>query len=379
MGTSFKQAFLHLSKLLGLFRLSRYLTRRGLRILCYHSFTMGEESLFRAKLFMNCETFRKRLEFLRAQRYPVLSLEGALAGLSSGDLPDYATVITIDDGFYAVYKYACNLLNKFSFPATLYLTTYYCAKERPVFRLVVQYIFWRTAREFFDHADLDSCLFGKFWLLDANEKNRATWEIIRFGEGKCEEKERFALSRRLGQLLDVDVDQIYETRILNLVTDGEVRTLAARGMDVQLHTHRHRLRPREAHTIKEIVDNRAFLEPLLGKRLQHFCYPSGAWCEDFWPWLAAVGIKSAVTCDPGLNYPGTPRLGLKRFLDGENVTQIEFEAELSGYNEILRRARSGLRRFLVWRKWTPLRQKSGGPGTPADEPIDLERGESADL
>ncbi len=47
--------------------------------------------------------FRERLRFLATAKYPVISLEEALEGLKSGDLPHAATVITIDDGWYGMY------------------------------------------------------------------------------------------------------------------------------------------------------------------------------------------------------------------------------------------------------------------------------------
>ena len=47
--------------------------------------------------------------------------------------------------------------------------------------------------------------------------------------------------------------------------------------------------------------------------------------------------SSATTCNADLNYPDKPSLELKRFLDGENISDIEFEAELSGFNELLRK------------------------------------------
>ena len=38
-----------------------------------------------------------------------------------------------------------------------------------------------------------------------------------------------------------------------------------------------------------------------------------------WPWLASLKILSATTCDAGLDYRTTPRLGLRRILDAEDV------------------------------------------------------------
>jgi hypothetical protein len=66
-----------------------------------------------------------------------------------------------------------------------------------------------------------------------------------------------------------------------------------------------------------------------------------------WPWLTSLGIDSAVTCEPGFNYRQTSKLALKRFLDGAHIPQIEFEAELSGFNELIRPIKSGVKSFFA--------------------------------
>jgi hypothetical protein len=237
------------------------------------------------------------------------------------------------------------MLSAFSFPATLYVTTYHAAKNTPVFQLVVQYILWKTTKDALDLGDLGVGPARKIRLTDP-EKESAADEIIRHGETQCDEQGRVLLATRLGKILGVDFEGIRLSRILNLVTPEEIRSLAKQGMDIQLHTHRHRLTFDQRQVSREIADNRAILEPLVGASLRHFCYPSGEWSHDLFPWLEALGIKSAVTCDPGLNYGHTPAFGLKRFLDGEHVSQIEFEAELSGFNELMRRTRSHLRHLV---------------------------------
>jgi peptidoglycan/xylan/chitin deacetylase (PgdA/CDA1 family) len=341
-----KKIFLYCSRFAGLFYLSAYFTRRGLRILCYHGFASGDEAKFRPRLFINPETFERRLAHLRKKRYPVLSLDDALKKLTNGGLPNLAVVMTIDDGWAGTPKTARPMLSAFSFPATLYVTTYHAAKNTPVFQLVVQYILWKTTEQALDLSDLGVVPARKIRLTDAEEKERAADEIIRHGETRCDEEGRVLLATRLGKILGVDFEGIRLSRILNLVTPEEIRSLAKEGMDIQLHTHRHRLGFDQLQVSREITDNRAILEPLVGGSLRHFCYPSGEWSRDLFPWLEALGIKSAVTCDPGLNYGHTSAFGLKRFLDGEHVSQVEFEAELSGFNELMRRTRSRLRHLL---------------------------------
>jgi peptidoglycan/xylan/chitin deacetylase (PgdA/CDA1 family) len=131
-----------------------------------------------------------------------------------------------------------------------------------------------------------------------------------------------------------------KSRMLGIMSVGEIAELVRSGFDIELHSHRHRFPAKREDAIREIDDNRSVLEPVTGKRLKHFCYPSGVWSEQQWSWLAEAGIESAVTTDLGLNVRGTPKYGLKRFGDGDILSQIEFEAEVSGFAELLRAPRS---------------------------------------
>jgi peptidoglycan/xylan/chitin deacetylase (PgdA/CDA1 family) len=340
---SAKKAVLHISKWLGLFRLARSFSPPGLRILCYHGFAMGDEAGFRPKLFILPGTFEKRLRFLSAEKFPVFYLGEALERLRAGTLPAGATAITIDDGFYSVLRCALPLLQKHSLPSTLYVTTYYCVKETPIFRLVVQYLFWKTRDSQLELAGLAPSLGGIARLDDPDENYRVMWEIIHYGETELAEEGRGKLARALAERLHLNYDAIREERSLSLVTVSELRELNSAGVDIQLHTHRHRLPDEEPIVRQEIADNRAVLEPIAGKPLGHLCYPSGIWSERSWAWLSDLRIQSATTCDPGLNFASTPALGLKRFLDGENISQIEFESEMCGFNDLLRNVRARLR------------------------------------
>src|SRR5437762_12844181 len=86
---------LYLMKFLGLFRLARHVTRDGLRIICYHGFAVAEEHKFRSTLFIRDDFFRKRMEYLRRERYPILPLRDALDALTAGRLPPCYPVITL--------------------------------------------------------------------------------------------------------------------------------------------------------------------------------------------------------------------------------------------------------------------------------------------
>lgn len=334
-----KMAVLYLCRALGLFYLARYLTRDRLRILCYHGFELKDESRFRGGLFMRPGTFGKRLALIAGHKFPVIGLEEAVRGLSGGALPENAVVLTIDDGFHSVYRLAAPLLRRHGFPATVYVTTYYVDKQSPVFRLAVQYMFWKSRALKLKLPD-GIGVSGKIEdIADPLRRDRVMWQCIEFGEKSCSEEARRELGRQLGELLGVDYRAIAESRMLSLMTEAEIRELAGQGTDIQLHTHRHRFPADAATAAREITENRSRLEAMAGRPVNHFCYPSGIWDEGRWPVLWQAGVTSATTCEPGFNSAQTPLLGLRRFVDDENITQIEFMAELFGFLELLRRAR----------------------------------------
>jgi len=332
-----KNMVFYIGKWVGGFWLARKVTKSSLRILCYHGFELENETSFRPKLFIKRDTFLRRLEVLRQYQFCVVPLGEAIKKMKAKSLPDRAVVITIDDGFFGVLSCATPLLRQYGFPATVYITTYYSQKEVPVFRLAVQYLFWRTSLTYVDIG----VILGKDWgtvnLANFDEKQRVEWSFIQFGETKCTEVERQELCRKLGLLLQVDYAFVAKNRILSLLSPLEIASLDQYGIDVQLHTHRHQF-PEQDEILakKEIQENRAALQSIVKEPLNHFCYPSGIYSPDQWKWLSDLGIESATTCEVGLNQETTHPLGLKRFLDGENISQIEFEAEISGFADLLR-------------------------------------------
>jgi peptidoglycan/xylan/chitin deacetylase (PgdA/CDA1 family) len=337
-----KRALYRAARAVGLFRLARRLMRKGLRILCYHGVAMDDEARFSPHTFITPETLRERLDYLADQKYPVLGLEDAVTRLRKKDLPPGAVVITFDDGFYSTAAVAVPMLRERRQPVTIYVTTYHCIKETPGFQLLIQYMFWKSPRTEVDFGDIGGLDLGPV-SLDDKSGGFAMGMLMGLGGDGSTEPERCNYARQIGERLGVDYDEIVRSRLMSVVTTEEVRRLAAEGVDIQLHTHRHRFPADEAAVLKEIADNRAVLEPLVGRPLRHFCYPSGVYHPAALPWLAAAGVETATTCVPGLNYAKTPRLLLRRFLDGENISQIEFEAEVSGFAEVMRRLRRALR------------------------------------
>jgi peptidoglycan/xylan/chitin deacetylase (PgdA/CDA1 family) len=120
------------------------------------------------------------------------------------------------------------------------------------------------------------------------------------------------------------------------MTEQEMAGLQASGMDVQLHTHHHRFPREESQARAEIHDNRTALAGVGAGPYVHFCYPSGIYDRSQFPWLSREGIASATTTRAGFNTPASPLLELDRILDGDAVSDLEFEAEICGVAALFR-------------------------------------------
>ena len=59
-----------------------------------------------------------------------------------------------------------------------------------------------------------------------------------------------------------------------------------------------------------------------------------------------AGVRSAVTCELGLFNGKTNLYQVPRLLDGENLQQIEFESEVCGFADWLRRVKRIAKRVL---------------------------------
>jgi peptidoglycan/xylan/chitin deacetylase (PgdA/CDA1 family) len=358
-----KCTFLRVCDALGLFRLSTILYARRLQILCYHGFQLVDECRFRPQLFISRDTFTGRLQHLVREGVVVLPLGEALTRMWNGTLPRRSLAITIDDGFKSTLSVAAPILLRFHLPATVYVTTYYMEKNVPVFRLAMQYLFWRASARPLDQVTLDLLAALDAQLADQHSAqsstacaspdrreskvalpqaaaHQLTWNLIQRGEALNSESERQSLLREVGRIL-ADTICLDELQSLSIMSGEEVCSLARQGFDIQLHTHRHRF-PSHDRSIacQEIVQNQSRLEAITGRKAKHFCYPSGIFASSQWAWLQELGIESATTCLSGLNTARTPRYGLRRFLDSEDISFVEFKAELAGFSELLRRVRA---------------------------------------
>ena len=337
-----KNSVFYLAKYLGMFALSRQLFKRKVRILCYHGFSLADEHHNVPGLFIEPHVFAQRMGYLKQKGYRVLGLHQVYESLQRQEHGVDRVVITIDDGYYSVLKEAAPVLKEHAYPATLYLTSYYFDKDCPVFTLAVGYMFWKSEVASADFSGLGVPALQSYSDCELTAENRhaVSVAIKEHGQRLKGNDKRITLLKKLGTVLAVDYDQFNQSRMFNLVTARELAELQAHGVDIQLHSHRHTF-PVEAELArKEIQDNKKAVNPYLDTPMRHFCFPSGVWSTQHWDALDAEQVLTATTCETGLVDEHSPVLAWRRILDSSRVSQIEFEAEVCGFNELLRKFRS---------------------------------------
>jgi peptidoglycan/xylan/chitin deacetylase (PgdA/CDA1 family) len=340
----FRSAALHGARLLGVFALAQLLTRKRLRILCYHGFSIVDEHEVMPLVFMRRETFERRMQILKRRRIPVISLADAVNKLKAGKVDRAETVITFDDGWSSNLSVAAPVLEALHFPACIYVTTEHLDAGTEVFNVVLYYMLCRTSRNTLKLEGLDPTIDGSYDMEpDPVGVQRAIIAAAERAFPALSDRQRLLLP--ISAALGFDLHEILGGGRFRLMHRGELETMHGRGFDIELHTHTHHLPAGTfEQTQDEITRNRRALAEILGVDKNHFCYPSGEYTPQHLQWLTQLGIESATTCEPGFNGTETDVLQLRRYLDSEAVSDISFEAEICGLRELVRTIR---RRFSV--------------------------------
>lgn len=328
---------LYLIRAVGGFALAKFITRKQLRILCYHGLAIGDEYEVAPHMFMRRATFDRRMAILKKRGFPVISLDDAIQRLESRQIGRAETVITFDDGWASNLSIGWPILERYGYPACVYVTTEHLSAGTEVFNVVLSYLVRRSAKKCFTLAGIHPLMDGTYQIPDQPDDLIVT--LIIAAERAFPLTQRQEALRPIAEALGLDLGEVLHNDRFRLLTDAEIRTLFRHGVDVQLHTHTHRLPGDPESVAAEINQNRAAVAKITEHVPRHFCYPSGEYSDRHPEWLKGLGIVSATTCDPGLNGFASSVLLLKRFLDSDSFTDISFEAEVCGVREIARAIR----------------------------------------
>jgi len=336
-----KQIFFHCVRFLGGFAIAQHLTRKQLRILCYHGFSITDEHELAPYVFMRPETFKRRMRILHDRRLTVVSLDEGIHRLRSGTITKGETVITFDDG-WASDLLVMPVLEGYGFPVSIYVTSEHLSAGTEAFNVMLAQMVHRSRRDSISLRNVHSQIDGDYKVAANPAATTATLVMAAGKIGSLQERQR--LLAPLAEALGLDYAAFVAGGRFQLMSKEQITLLARKGVSIQLHTHTHHLPDGSFDEMAdEIRQNRTAIMELTGIEPTHFCYPSGQYSPLHPNWLERLGVASATTCDSGFNDSRTPLLLLRRYLDSEKTSDIEFEAEISGVRELLRRMRSSMK------------------------------------
>jgi hypothetical protein len=311
--------------------------RNRLLILCYHGISLSDEHEWDSSLYMSPALFETRLRAIQLGGYAVLPLGTALEQLYAGTLRERSVVITFDDGASDFLRQAYPLLTKYGYPATVYLTTYYCEHQKPVFPVFLSYVLWKARGVTLDVAGIVGPTV-RWDLRTTAGRDRALRSIVEFADRhRLDAGEKDALAEAVARRLGIDYERLVSNRVLHILNPEEVAHLSHSGVDFQLHTHRHRTPNERSAFVREIAENRDRIQGMTGCEPTHLCYPSGAHRLEWLSWLRAAKVASATTCVPGIASGVAHPLLLPRLVDTGHLSQTEFEGWLAGVATFLPR------------------------------------------
>lgn len=337
-----KLCILAMVRALGGFYFARRLTRRHLRILCYHGGAIGDERLFNNKLFVTNSHVSARLDWLARKKFTPVSLDDAVNGLRRGHIgKDWPVVITVDDGWYSSRSHIIEPSLRQGFPITLYVASRVAELGLPVIDVVVNYIIWRASGRCVEISGFSPLPDGVYDLMDTSSHSRIASAVIDWLRGLPQYSNELSEGlRQFAAMLGVDSDMLnLQSRRFSYLMPAELREIASMGCAIELHGHAHWY-PENAPDLlrKDIEACRDFLLSCGLPRPAHYCFPSGSFDHHAVAVFDELGVRSGTTCLPGLVDPYRPNslCFLPRFLDGGGISKLEFEAEMSGFLEFVR-------------------------------------------
>ena len=272
--------------------------QKKLFILIYHR--VLDEPDFMRPGEVDKKTFTWQMQLL-AKHFNVLSLEDALQRMQTDSLPHRAVCITFDDGYADNYTNALPILQQFNLTATFFIASGFLDGGRMWNDTVIESV--RNLKT--PILDLNEIGLGQFEASDQNQKCQTAHDII--------QKIKHLPFDVRSKYVDYIAAQSQDLPNNLMLTSEQLIKLHQSGMEIGGHTVNHPILAKIDNQIakEEILENKNFLEELLGTKVNYFAYPNGKPGKDYLNehsdsikkigYLAAVSTRMGVATKKGLS------------------------------------------------------------------------------
>lgn len=279
--------------------------------------------------------------WLRKAGFSIVPLDEAVAE-TPNQHNALRAVVTFDDGWYSTGAELLPVMTELQMPSTLYLCTKHFVEKWPVLPVALRYILWKSTQLHAEIAGFDPAVDGHYDLKTPDQRDRLASKIFVSIEKFAFAKDAVeAALDRFAACLGVSTAEVgFRNGAFSYMSGDELRAASLNGCAIELHGDVHKYPVGDPVRFKaDLMVCARVIDELGLPKPKHYCYPSGAFDGGAPAVLRELGVVSATTCVTRLvsDADKAQRYYLPRFLDGENVHMLEFQAELSGFSEIARR------------------------------------------
>ena len=253
-----------IGKKAGGIKVLKYLARNHPRILMYHrikSSVQGDG--------IHVDTFRRQMNMLR-DGFNVISLNDLLQlSMIKQPIPKHAVVITFDDGYADFYDNAFPVLQEFSLPATLFVTTGFVDNQTWLWPDKIKFLLSETKLSEISVPEINRVFRLK---VDENKAWHAIADFCLTIPDKAKKQLILSLAEKLG--VDIPVCAPNQFRSLNW---GQIKEMSSQGLDVGSHSVSHPVMTKLELTDlrNELILSKEAIELHINKPVEGFCYPNG--------------------------------------------------------------------------------------------------------
>jgi len=256
------------------------------------------------------EFLEKEILILLRNGYIVTSLSDALHLIAKG-IKKKIAVITFDDGYKGVYRYAFPILKKYRIKATVYITAGFILKRVVPWWEQLYFIFSEAVKsgkidELASYLELEPV---RLSVRSVSELRLLIEHIVRYGDIQDLTNIIYKISKNLGIRIP---ESLYDEVMIGL---DELKEMAEYGIEIGGHGlwHVNLTYINRSRLIEEIEESLRFVKTYnRDLDMPTFAYPFGIYNEAVIDVLRSRGFKAAVTMEPKINsipIPDYYRLG----------------------------------------------------------------------
>lgn len=276
--------------------------RKKLSILIYHQ--VLPEPDFMRPYEMHAEQFDKEVSWL-AGNFNLMTLDDALTRMHEGRLPSNAAVITFDDGYENNVSQALPILSKHGVPASFFIASDFLNGGAMWNDKVIEVVrSWQgTSMQI---PQLPEQTFD----LSSDAARHASAEKLLLALKYLPFEQRRQVVAELESAVPLAG---------LMMTDAQVKQLHSAGMEIGGHTCSHPILAKldDERALRQIVENKQYLESLVGQPLRSFAYPNGKPEQDYSTQnresVRQAGYRWAVSTSPGVSDADTDPYQVPRF------------------------------------------------------------------